>query len=89
MNNNMSEANNNVKLPMFLAIVVIFIGIVSGALLWIRNDLSRIDNRVWNMQENLAKIPGIEKQLENLTNKVEEGRRKTGDSSFNLLDLIR
>lgn len=85
----MSEANNNVKLPMFLAIVVIFIGIVSGALLWIRNDLSRIDNRVWNMQENLAKIPGIEKQLENLTNKVEEGRRKTGDSSFNLLDLIR
>jgi hypothetical protein len=47
-----------------------------------------MDNRIWSMQENLAKIPGIEEKLNNLTKKVEEGRKRTGDSSFNLLDLI-
>jgi len=83
----MSE-NNNVKLPTLVLIISIFTGVVGGALLWIRNDLSKMDNRIWSMQENLAKIPGIEEKLNNLTKKVEEGRKRTGDSSFNLLDLI-
>jgi len=84
----MSENNNNVKLPVLVLIISIFTGVVGGALLWIRNDLSKMDNRIWSMQENLAKIPGIEENLENLTKKVEEGRKRTGDSSFNLLDLV-
>jgi len=84
----MSE-NNNVKLPVLILIISIFTGVVGGALLWIKNDLGKMDNRIWSMQENLAKIPGIEEKLNNLTKKVEEGRKRTGDSSFNLLDLVR
>ena len=84
----MSENNNNVKLPTLVLIISIFTGVVTGALYWIKNDLSKMDNRIWSMQENLAKIPGIEEKLNNLTKKVEEGRKRTGDSSFNLLDLI-
>ena len=68
--------------------VSIITGVVGGALLWIRNDMSKMDNRIWEMQENIAKIPSIEEKLKDITDKVNEGRKRTGDSSFNLFDLV-
>lgn len=80
--------NGNVKQWVFVLMVSIITGVVGGALLWIRNDMSKMDNRIWEMQENIAKIPSIEEKLKDITDKVNEGRKRTGDSSFNLFDLV-
>lgn len=84
----MSENNGNIKIQTFIAMLGIFvtIEIVIFGFLWAGiNNVQEDINGKDGLRERITRT---EANVGSLIEQINEKKRKTGDSSFNLLNLI-